>query len=86
MNDIGKTPLIVLCYHMKPDCDTRAINILIEKGCKLNIKDKDGVTALLYSCGRNNIPIIETLIDAKADVNISVESNFNPLRLVCLGE
>ena len=47
------------------------IESLITKGCDLNIKDKDGNTALIVAVeNNNNIDIVKLLIDKGANLDI----------------
>lgn len=57
------------------------ISSLINAGANVNIKDKDGWTALMYAVRyQQNVYVVKSLIDAGADVKI--KNNFNLTALI----
>lgn len=76
-----KTPLMHAVISSSPD----VVDLLIKNGADVNIKDKKDVTPLMYSFlnidGKQN-EIIAKLLEAGADVNVSVSNIGIPLILV----
>ncbi len=62
----GRTPLIFTTYHG----DTEALKLLLAKSPGVNIKDKSGMTALMYACKNNaGKAFIEILMKAGCDIH-----------------
>ncbi|AIW90324.1 ankryin [Treponema sp. OMZ 838] len=51
--------------------DLKTAELLLSKNADTNIQSKDGQTALILAVGRQDVPMVQTLIKHKADWNIS---------------
>ncbi len=54
---------------------------LFNKGVNVNIKDKDGMTALMWATHYCNLNTVGFLLDRKADVNVKNKSGYTALKL-----
>ena len=62
----GVVPLI----HVSFGGDAATVQILLESGADVNVKDGDGATALMYALLiRGDADVVKVLLDAGADVN-----------------
>lgn len=59
------------------------INVLLENGADINIKNDDGNTSLHIACNFDLYDIALKLIEAGADVNLVNNNNNTPLHLAC---
>lgn len=58
------------------------IDLLLQSGCDVNLRDKDGWTALMYAVRyQNSLEIVEKLIDNGAHVRVRNKYNATPLLL-----
>ncbi len=71
-----KTFIFKACRYGYP---TEDIEICIDQGGKLNIKNNKGVTPLHIACRYGQISIIKFLLANKADVNATMYCGFTPL-------
>lgn len=56
------------------------VNMLIKSGADLNLRDKDGWTALMYACRyQNSLSIVKTLVEKGAFVRVRNRYNATPL-------
>ncbi len=62
-----RTPLMYAAASNLPD----AVKILVSSGCKINIKDNDGNTALHFAYAMGSIAAASALESCGADVTIS---------------
>ncbi len=46
-----------------------AVSLLIQKGSNINLKNSDGFTPIMLAIEKENLVIIQKLLDAKADLN-----------------
>ena len=53
--------------------DRDCAHLLIRYGCDINIKDKDGKTALMIAVVNNHHDLVELLIEKDADLSITNE-------------
>jgi ankyrin repeat protein len=54
------------------------VKILIDGGADMNIRDKEGLTALHYSARRNNIEKVKALLEGGAEI----DDDINNLRII----
>lgn len=76
----GVTPLMVLATQHAARTRSGHIaqgpqpidlaQIIIDKGADVNVRSKDGITALMIAAGHNNAPIIALLGKAGADIDV----------------
>ena len=59
--------------------DLHALRLFLTAGMDPNAKNKHGDTALMHAAGDNNIPIMEALLKAKADINITNRRGYTTL-------
>ncbi|MFO1259150.1 MAG: ankyrin repeat domain-containing protein [Gammaproteobacteria bacterium] len=64
----GQTLLMRAAQKNTPEM-LRMLNILIEKGAKVDIEDNDGITALHIAVRNKNLPAVKVLVANGADVN-----------------
>lgn len=67
--------------------DLGAVKFLLANGANVNTENLDGETAIWLACEmNNNLSVVKTLIDAGADVNISLltEEGCTPLMLAAI--
>src|SRR5262245_50521616 len=70
------TPLIKAAW----DGDEEIVKVLLAAGAKINARATDtGETALLNAVSRGHMEIVETLLEAKADLSIKDRFDFNVL-------
>ena len=62
-----------------------AVQCLLDIGANVNYQDDDGVTALMWAVGVNNIDIIHQLLQAGADVHIQGKNGVTALMVACAG-
>ncbi|MEA1952743.1 MAG: ankyrin repeat domain-containing protein [Planctomycetota bacterium] len=75
---IGVTPLMAAAITGQSD----AAKLLLDKGAKPDIKNKDGSTALHMAAFFGHIKIVKALLAKRADVNIRNERSETPLDTV----
>lgn len=86
-NETGQTLLHV--FTIKGDIDT-VIRLLKEKGklgrqtVKVNILDQYGRSALHWASLCNNVPIIEQLIEARAELDVTDKEGQSPLHIATI--
>ena len=66
------------CLYGKGD-KHKMVELLLEYGADINLKDKDGYTALHLAIKDNQPDMVKLLIENGADVNILTKDNRNPL-------
>ena len=59
------------------------IEVLIENGVSVNVKDEDGRTPLIIACDYDNSKLAKLLIENGANVNAKNKNETTPLILVC---
>jgi ankyrin repeat protein len=85
-NITGWTPLIGACIALKNEESLKdMMQLLIEAGADVNIKDEEGRTALMEacSCGDGCKEVVRLLIEAGADVNATDKEGWSALRMAC---
>lgn len=55
------------------------LKLLLENGCDINLKDKEGYTSLMHAIFSNQIEVVKYLISAGANLNLRANDNFNAL-------
>lgn len=55
------------------------VELLIEKGAKVNAKTKYNWTPLIYATRLGNLNIVKLLIEKGAEVNVKDNKNWTPL-------
>ena len=83
--EAARTELAQLSLDNTPDVfiqkvkkgDTHAVRLFLKSGMDPNAKDRNGMTALMHAALTGDIPIIELLLDSKANVNerIGIKGN-----------
>lgn len=61
--------------------DTQTVAHIVSAGVNVNTRDSIGQTPLLHACRRSTIEIVNLLIDAGADVNISEKKRMDSVAL-----
>ena len=59
----------------------QCVNELIKAGASVNVRDRDGFTALMLAVKEDNVQCVKELIKAGADVNIWEFFGYTPLML-----
>lgn len=70
-----QTPLMLASQHNF----TEALKSLLKSGCYINVRDKDGATALSHAVENGNTECVEILIRAGAKTHLG-RSNFSPIQ------
>jgi ankyrin repeat protein len=72
----GRTALLTAAF----EGNLKNVKNLIEKGADVNVKKKDGKTALLLASGNSNgLQIIQYLIQNGAKINAQTKDGYSPL-------
>jgi ankyrin repeat protein len=79
-NDTLCTPLILCCNRTDSE-SLKVAKLLIERGADLAKKTEKGNTALHYACLKGTGGLVQTLVDLKADVNVSNQKGTTALIL-----
>jgi len=74
----GSTPLIVAALHGQ----SKAVDLLIESGARVDARNNDGSTALLVASFFGHTEIVKALLSAGADVNARNQRGETPLDTV----
>jgi ankyrin repeat protein len=61
-----------------------ALNLFLEAGMDINIKDAYGGTALRYASYNGHVDAVKMLIDKSADINVQDTDGFTPLRYAAI--
>ncbi|XP_032219682.1 ankyrin repeat and SAM domain-containing protein 3 [Nematostella vectensis] len=76
----SRTPLMLACFIDKEHIGLRVTKMLLEKGAKVNKKDKHGRTALSYAAMNGRDKIVQILLeDIEYDINCPDEIGNTPL-------
>jgi len=81
-DDLGETPLMKACRHEDSDRE-EIVGILIAKGAKVNLKDKDNETALHNAADNGSANSIVMLLDKGAHIEARTNWNDTPLHYAC---
>ena len=65
-NANGITPLLVCCGGMGPPA---MVALLLERGARVDFADSQGWTPLVFVSSSGQLPLLEQLLQAGADVN-----------------
>jgi ankyrin repeat protein len=61
-----------------------ALNLFLEAGMDVNVKDVYGGTALRYASYNGHVDAVKTLIDRGAEINVQDTDGFTPLRYAAI--
>jgi len=85
----GKTGLTPLHHAVRQECLTdkfmTTIELLIESGCELDIRDKRGTTPLMLACLFGNIKLVKFLLENGADLEARDKEGWLPLNYCSYG-
>lgn len=80
-NRSGASPLASLAMSQvskaKAKLTVSVAKALIRKGARVDARDKEGTTPLMWAVNRGNLPLIQFLLDAGADVNAKDRVKYN---------
>jgi ankyrin repeat protein len=80
-NEDGWTPLLSAAYSGK----TKAVQILLDRGASVDVKDPDGETALSLATSNGHADIVAMLLKKGAKPNTPNEKGETPLFQACAG-
>jgi ankyrin repeat protein len=78
-DDEGRTPLSCACARGY----VTVVELLCEKGAKINIRDKLGRSPLSCACVRGYVTVVELLCEKGANINIRDKLGRSPLSCAC---
>lgn len=83
-NDLGETPLMVVCKSKHVDQQSvskaKMLRYLLESGADPNIQDKSGKTALMHAClEQAGAEVVSLLLDSGADPSLEDHSGCSAL-------
>lgn len=89
VDSYGRTPLHTLCADIVDDEATVAamdiINLLVGKGCPLDVRDNEGITSLHYTVINDNRVLTELLLVHTANPNVQTPDRLiTPLMIAAL--
>ena len=59
----------LLHYAVDGDCSKEVLQVIVESGVDVNVRNKGGVTPLMWACRWGNIDAISALLHAGVDIN-----------------
>ena len=60
----------LLHYAVVWDCSNEVLQAMVESGVAVNVRNRNGITALMKACRRGNIDVMSVLLHAGVDPNI----------------
>ena len=76
----GMTPLMLAAHRGNAEI----VNLLLEKGAKVNEKTDNGITALLLAAYNNHAEVVKLLLGKGSDANIRVERGNTAFEMAAL--
>ena len=81
-NSIGQTASHIYCISIfHQDHYGSMLNVLIKHGADVNLQDANGRTALHYACEKQNIEIVELLLEVGAQTIVVDNGGFTELHM-----
>nr|WP_084680306.1 ankyrin repeat domain-containing protein [Chryseobacterium luteum] len=77
-NEFGSTPLHIACNSIDA-INVEIVKLLLNYPSDINARGIDECTPLYYAVGKNDINVVEILIDKGADVTIADKDGNTPL-------
>ena len=72
------------CLHYAVLQDPQIVQLLLNQNLDVNVKDKDGLTALHVACTTSNSQIVEILLRSEANINATDNYGNTPLHYFCM--
>lgn len=81
----GETPLMVAILTGRDELVSKSIvDLLIKEGAKVNLRDRRGLTALMWAARRGDSLIVKHLIESKANINLQDLHGYTALMLAVM--
>ena len=77
VNEEGKSVLMKCSENISNPDISRVIKTLISRGARINARDKNSMTALMYAAKNGNSKIVKSLLAAGANVNAKIDLSDN---------
>jgi len=74
---VGAQPL----HFAVADGKVESVNLLLDRGAKINAATQDGWTALHFACLRGNEGLVQLLLDRGADVSMTTMTGVSALSI-----
>ncbi len=74
---VGAQPL----HFAAADGDVESVNLLLDRGAKINAATQDGWTALHFACLRGDKGLVQLLLDRGADVSMTTTAGVSALSI-----
>lgn len=74
---VGAQPL----HFAAANGDVELVNLLLDRGAKINAATQDGWTALHFACLRGDEGLVQLLLDRDADVSMTTTSGVSALSI-----
>ena len=74
---VGAQPL----HFAAADGDVGSVNLLLDRGAKINAATQDGWTALHFACLRGDEGLVELLLDRGAEVSMTTTAGMSALSI-----
>ena len=74
---VGAQPL----HFAAADGDIESVNLLLDRGAKINAATQDGWTALHFACLRGDKGLVQLLLDRGADVGMTTMAGVSALSI-----
>ena len=68
-DEYGDTPL----YYASIESHVEVVSYLLEQGASIDIKGRDGITALGVSCHNGHVPVVEILLSGEPILPVAAE-------------
>lgn len=85
MDQQGRTPLHMVCFHKNKKTALEMMNLLLEKGAKPNTQDKEGWTALCLATKNGAIDLVDKLIPM-TNIELPTEEGCTALSIAIIGK